>query len=326
MENHWKQPLKGDPTAWLLGSNPWTVYQTMQHLVHTEDAVFADAKRHLLADVRIQHLIQEAARWFEVPPKRHDDAKMSHYQLKMLADFGLTVADPVIADIVEMAKSHMDQDYFAIKQALPERGSEVILDDSFDQWHALPCDAPVILTTLYRLGDRSESLMKAISAMQKAWLEPSGWFCHLFFVDSQFKKHGAGCMMAGLMALELFSLLPDVDSKSIEHAFSTLVYHKDFGKSLYYFGRSKKFFTYKYPYVWYNALYMADVVSRYPQFRETDLMKELMTWLLDGQDEAGRYKPTSMFMHYKGWDFANKKEVSPWLTFLVCKILKQYYQ
>jgi len=53
--------------------------------------------------------------------------------------------------------------------------------------------------------------------------------------------------------------------------------------------------------------------------------KEIIDWILESQDKDGRFKPTSMFMKYKNWDFSNKKENSPWITFLCCKILKQYY-
>jgi len=50
-----------------------------------------------------------------------------------------------------------------------------------------------------------------------------------------------------------------------------------------------------------------------------------VNWIMDMQDENGRFKPTSAFMNYKGWDFANKKEASSWMTFLCCRVLKQYY-
>ncbi|MDA3850385.1 MAG: hypothetical protein PF447_03855 [Spirochaetaceae bacterium] len=42
----------------------------------------------------------------------------------------------------------------------------------------------------------------------------------------------------------------------IRRAIEPLIYHRELGKSLYYFGRSKKFWTFKYPFVWYNALYI----------------------------------------------------------------------
>ena len=132
-------------------------------------------------------------------------------------------------------------------------------------------------------------------------------------------------MMAGLEALELFSLVQDeADDTILRNAFRPLQYHKDYGKSLYYFGRSKKFWTFKYPFVWYNALYIADILSRFDSFKEELLLKEIVDWILASQDGEGRFRPTSMFMNYKDWDFADKKNTSPWMTYLCCKILKQY--
>jgi len=329
MNEAWLSKLNENPIDWLLSSNPWTKYMTLIDLLETpqDSEVVIQAKKELAEAPFVSQLIHEAAGWFAVPPKRHDDSKMSHYQLKMLADFGFMESDDLIKPIVDLAMNHVDGGTFAIKQALPERGSNVEIDDNFDEWHALPCDSPLISSTLYRLGNRSEALMKSIDIIKEKWMSETGWFCHLFFVNSQFKKHQVGCMMAGLEALELFSLLPGgVDREILGKAFKPLQYHRDFGKSLYYFGRSKKFWTLKYPFVWYNALYVADVLSRFDIFRGEAVLKEIIDWILESQNEQGRFKPTSKFMHYGKWDFANKKEESPWMTYLCCRILKQYYR
>lgn len=320
--------LKEFPIDWLLTSNPWTKLMTQKVLLTlpdtSEDVILSQKELETHPDIK--KLIDETTHWFEITPKRHDDAKMSHYQLKMLADFGFTESDPGIKNIIEQVMLHVENDTFAIKQALPERGKTSKISDDFDEWHALPCDSPIISSTLYRLGNRSDSLMRSIECIKKKWSTETGWFCHLFFVNSQYKKHQMGCMMAGLQALELFSLFPDnVDEKVIQNAFQPLKYHKEYGKSLYYFGRSKKFWSFKYPYVWYNALYIADVLSRFDRFKEEEVLKEIIEWIESSQDENGRFQPTSMFMYYKDWDFANKREKSPWITYLCCKILKQYY-
>ena len=39
--------------------------------------------------------------------------------------------------------------------------------------------------------------------------------------------------------------------------------------------------------------------------------------------EEGRYTASSMYRAWKGWSFADKKNPSPWLTFLVMRILKR---
>ena len=75
----------------------------------------------------------------------------------------------------------------------------------------------------------------------------------------------------------------------------------------------------------YNALYLGEVLSRFDFLKDELLVKEIIQWIVESQDENGHFKPTSMFMNYKGWDFADKKEPSPWMTYLCCKVLKQYY-
>ena len=168
---------------------------------------------------------------------------------------------------------------------------------------------------------------KSVEALTTRWETPQGWFCHFPFVEGQFKKLQAGCPIAGLMALEVFSQIPDLkESVYAKNAFEPLKFHQEYGKSVYYFGRSKKFWTLKYPFIWYNALYLADVLTRFEFLRSDSLVTELISWIEESQDEGGRFKPTSTWMAYKEWDFANKKENSPWITFLCCRILKRWYR
>jgi len=70
---------------------------------------------------------------------------------------------------------------------------------------------------------------------------------------------------------------------------------------------------------------LAEVLTRFKFLRDDVLVKELIEWIKKSQDGDGKFKPTSMFMIYKGWNFAKKKEPSPWITYLCCKILKRYY-
>jgi hypothetical protein len=46
----------------------------------------------------------------------------------------------------------------------------------------------------------------------------------------------------------------------------------------------------------------------------------MLAALASQADENGFYTAGSMYTAWKGWSFANKKEPSPWLTFLVKRI------
>lgn len=325
----WQEKLKGDPTPWLVESNAWTVYRTLIDVLEMPPMSneVITAKNALNNDPSIKSIISKASEWFPQSITRHNDPKICYYQLRMLADFGLTIQNKYIHEITDKVMQHSEEGLFTTRQVLPDKGKGFSKPDpNADEWHALPCDSPLITYSLLRLGLNSNMVKKSVDTIKEKWASKPGWFCHFFFVESQFKKIQVGCPMAGLIALEVFSQIPELkESVYAQNAFAPLKFHREYGKSVYYFGRSKKFWTLKYPFVWYNALYLADVLTRFEFLKGDELVGELIEWIENSQDKDGRFKPNSMFMVYKGWDFANKKEPSPWITFLCCRILKRWY-
>ena len=329
MTNIWKNKLNDDPVPWLLESNSYTRYRTIIDLMELpKDSDMAlQAKSDLINDFKVSDLTKDAALWFPNSATRHNDPKISHYKLRVLTDFGLTKNDKGIGEIINKANDHVEDGLFTFRQELPQKGKGYQKPNPHaDKWHALPCDSPLITYSMLRLGNRSKRVLNSIDKIKKKWSDSKGWFCHFFFVDSMFKKLKIGCPIAGLMALEVFSQIPELKESDYSlNAYEPIRFHREYGKTMYYFGRSKKFWTLKYPFVWYNALYLAEVLSRFEFMKDDELLKELVDWIESLQDESGKFKPTSMFMPYKGWDFANKKEPSPWITYLCCNILKKYY-
>src|SRR6056297_105156 len=326
----WLEKLNGNPIEWLIQSNPWTAYRTRIDLLdEREDSeAVQKAREGCLEDESIKQLINKTKDWMPKAPTRNNDPKISYFKLRMLADFGLKSTDKDIKEISDKATAHVENSLFACRGSIPEKpkkGETFTKPDPFeDAWHISPCNSPMITYSLLALGFRTEVVMMSVERLRELWEDETGWFCHLFFVEGQFKREKSGCPMAGLMALEVFSQIEDLkESQYAENAFAPLNVHKQLGKSLYYFGRSKKFWTFKYPFVWYNALYLGDVLSRFTFLKASPLLKECVDWIVGSQDEQGRFKPTSIFMPYKGWDFGNKKEPSPWITLLCCRILKR---
>jgi hypothetical protein len=329
---HWTDKLKSNPTSWLLESNPWTKYRTMTDLLdysETNDELII-AKKELLKAPQIIELIKETKDWISIAPTRNNDPKISYFKLRMLADFGINHTDLNLSETIEKATQHIIDNMFAVRGQIPERpkqGEKFVKPDlNADVWHISPCNSPIITYALYRLGVRNELVDKSIEELKNRWTDSKGWFCDFFFVKSQFKKLQIGCPIAGLVTLDIFSMIPELkESEFSKFAFEPIKFHKEYGKTLYYFGRSKKFWTFKYPFVWYNALYLADVLTRFKFLKNEPVVKELIDWIIKSQSEDGTFMPTSIFMNYKAWDFSNKKEHSPWITYLCCKILKQYF-
>lgn len=328
----WKRRLNDDPVPWLLSSNPWTKYASMVNLLSVSPNSFEkkEAKKEFLEHPLIMDTIKETGQWLIQAATRNSDPNISYFKLRMLSDFGLSFNDPGIEHIIEKAVSHNTEGMFAVRGRTPDmqqqRKENAASDPYADIWHISPCNSPIITYSLVKLGYMGEEVTRAVHSLCEKWDTPQGWFCHFFFVEGQHKKLQAGCPMAGIMALDVFSLIPELkESIYARSAFEPILFHRDYGKTLYYFGRSKKFWTMKYPFVWYNALYLADVLTRFDFLKGNDLVKDLVEWIESCQDAQGRFKATSVFLPYKEWDFGNKKEASPWITYLCCSILKRWY-
>ncbi len=326
----WLSKLNDNPIPWLLSSNPWTRYRTYIDLLELPptDSEVLKAKTELINHPHIQSLLTEAGEWFSKSITRHNDPKICFYKLRMLVDFGLDRNDSGINTLIANATSHLVDEMYATRQTLPKPGLGLIMPDvNANEWHALPCDTPLITYALLKMGIKDSQMNRVINLISNKWNTRQGWFCHFFFVEKQHQKLQIGCPMAGLMALEVFSSIPELkESASAKNAYETLKFHYECGQSVYFFGRSKKFWTLKYPFVWYNALYLAEVLTRFEFLKYEPLVKELINWIEESQDELGRWKATSMFMEYKNWDFADKKVPSPWITLLCCRILKRWYE
>jgi hypothetical protein len=277
---NWKNKLKENPMPWLLESNPWTKYRTLIDLLEfPKDAeVVKKTYEELTQNQQIQRLIMETAEWFPQSITRHNVPYLSHYKFMMLAEFGLAKTEGEIPVIIKTVTNHVDKNSFSIRQTLPQKGDGFSKPDpQADEWHAMPCDSPLITYALLLLGHKEKQVRKSIESIKKYWETKQGWFCFFFFVEGQFKKHQIGSPMAGLMALQVFSQIPDLkESDFARNAYAPIKYHQELGKSLYFFGRSKKFWTLKYPFVWYNALYLADVLTRFDFLKDEELVKELI--------------------------------------------------
>ena len=329
--NKWINKLNDNPIHWLLESNSWTRYRTLTDLLDYSEtnSEVIQAKGALLKEEKIIKLADETQDWLSIAATRNSDSNISYFKLKMLTDFGLKYFDLNLSNTITKASEHIIENMYAVRGQIPERpkkGEKFVKPDlTADIWHTSPCNSPVITLALLEIGIRNEQVNTSIKTLKNKWTDSKGWFCDFFFVRSQFKKLQIGCPIAGLQALDIFSKIPDLkESVYSKSAYAPIKFHKEYGKTLYYFGRSKKFWTFKYPFIWYNALYLADVLTRFDFLKTEPLVKELIDWIIASQTEEGKFKPTSMFMNYKDWDFSNKKEPSPWITFLCCRVLKQY--
>ncbi|KPK73763.1 hypothetical protein AMJ87_00695 [candidate division WOR_3 bacterium SM23_60] len=79
----------------------------------------------------------------------------------------------------------------------------------------------------------------------------------------------------------------------------------------------------KYPFTDYRILKYLDVITQFKHVVNDRRVKIMVDTLLAKQDENGRFYAESIHNAWSGFDFAQKKEPSRFITLIACRILKR---
>jgi hypothetical protein len=157
----------------------------------------------------------------------------------------------------------------------------------------------------------------------------NGWRCVAAPELGKFRGPGRKsdpCPIANVYALKALAHVPHLqDSPAVRCGVEMLLAHwqHQHGGKFYMFGIGADFRKLKYPFVWYDILHVVDVLSRFSFVHADPRFQEMVETLTAQADAEGRYTAGSMYQAWKGWSFADKKNPSPWLTFLVLRIEKR---
>ena len=312
---------------WLLASDePWTRYRTLVDLLGESPSTPAasSARREILAHPKIKELISRANGWGELPLKRHNDASHPLYALSTLADLGLVGDDPGMQVLVEKLLVHQSnqgafQTLMNVSKAFGGTGEDV--------WTWMSCDAPTVLYCLISFGLGSDPRVQKALDHLIGLVDSNGWRC--ICAPELGKFHGPGrrtdpCPVANLFTLKALSLVPQLVHGSAAHTGAEMLlshWADPANPKPYLFGAGTDFRKLKYPFIWYDILHVAHVLSRYAFVRDDPRYQQMVLAITTQAGPGGRYTATSMYQSWKGWSFADKMNPSPWLTCLVHGIL-----
>ena len=91
----------------------------------------------------------------------------------------------------------------------------------------------------------------------------------------------------------------------------------------YLFHMGTDFRKLKLPLVWYDILHVASVLSFFPLARKDARLQEMVKIISGKANENGHYLPESIWSKWKGWEFAQKKEPSRWMTLTVLNLQRR---
>ena len=316
---------------WLLASDePWTRYRTQIDLLGRleSDPEVCSARQEMIQHPQVNGLLSAAATWGDDPFKRHNEADYAIYKLSTLADFGLRADDPGMEGVLEKIFAHQ----------APEGAFQTVVNipkafggDGEDHWTWILCDSPTLLYSLLAFGlGGNPQVQKAVEHLA-GLVDENGWRCICAPELGRFRGPGRKddpCPIANIYALKALALSPKYcDSAAVHRGAEMLLSHwaGETGPKMYLFGAGSDYRKLKYPFVWYNILHVAEVLSRFPFAYADPRFQEMLATITAQADADGRYMAGSMYKSWKGWSFADKKIPSPWLTLLVLRILKRIH-
>ncbi|OGO20830.1 MAG: hypothetical protein A2Z14_02560 [Chloroflexi bacterium RBG_16_48_8] len=314
---------------WLLDSDePWTRYRTMMDLLgfSEDDPRVQEARHELLEYADVKRMIEECRAWPGYPLKRHNDAGHPLYKFSTLADFGVRRDDPGMSVGMDAVLAHPSlEGPFQVVVHIPKAYGGT--DE--DMWTWMACDSPTLLYALMAMGVSEDSRIHQAVDHLVGLAEENGWRCHAAPELGKFRGPGRKddpCPIANVYMLKTMSLCQDLlDSPAASVGLEMLLGHweKQAERKIYLFGIGTDFKKLKYPFVWYDILHVLDVLSRYSKTHKDPRFLGMVKTITNQADDKGRYTAGSMYQTWKGWSFADKKQPSPWLTFLVLRILKR---
>ncbi|MGD8455524.1 MAG: hypothetical protein PVF83_03990 [Anaerolineales bacterium] len=327
----WKKYLNTDPIPWLLEQEtPWVRYRTLVDLLDRDenDPEVSKARKELLTHPKVVELIEGADEWPGYALTRHNDANHPIHKLTVLADFGLNKDDPGIADIANKLLAHQSEEgAFQTLVRIPK----VFGGTDEDSLSWMLCDTPTILHALIQFGYGENPAVQKAQIHLVGLIRENGWPCAADSTLGKFRGPGRKddpCPYANLIAAKV--LLADKEkenNEAVNIGAEMLLKHwkNQRDRKIYMFGIGTTYRRLKYPFIWYDILHVLDVLSRLPTVHSDPRLIEMTKILIASQDEDGRFKAGSVWKAWRDWSFGQKREPSPWITFLALRILKRVY-
>jgi hypothetical protein len=313
---------------WLLEGEPWVEYRTRVDLLKQSEnkPEVVRARKEMIDHPKIQLLLEELKNWPGIVLNSHKSARQPFHKLSFIADLGLKSDDPPINEIIKkIFEQKSDEGPFQ----LPMKISKYYGGSGSDEWAWALCDAPIIIYSLIKFGlDKDEQIQRAVKYLVDL-IRENGWPCAVSKKLGKFRGPGRKddpCPYATLGMLKMLSQLDDwKDTQEVHVGAECLLdlWQKSRDRHPYMFYMGTDFRKIKAPLIWYDILHVIDVLSQFEWLKDDERLIEMIELVKSKANEEGKFVPESVWMAWKGWDFAQKKEPSRWLTLLVMEICKR---
>jgi hypothetical protein len=313
---------------WLLKGEPYIEYRTRIDLLgeNKDDPEVSDAKKKMSEDPKIQQLIAELKNWPGTVLNSHKSASQPFHRLSFIADIGLTKDDSGISLVAEKIFEHQSEEGpFQLPTNVPKHFG----GSGQDSWAWALCDAPTVIYALAKFGYNNETHVKNATKYLANLAFENGWHCTVSKELGKFRGPGRKedpCPYATLVMLKLLLQYKELRESKIAHDGAECLlnlWQNSLKLHPYIFYMGTDFRKLKAPFVWYDVLHVFEVLSQFNWFKTDPRLLDMSLVIKAKADSEGRFTAESEWQAWRGWEFAQKKQPSRWLTFLVLRALKR---
>ena len=318
-----------DAIQWLLSADPWVVYRTRLDILHEDidSPAVKGAYEEMVVHPKIQSLLTELSEWPGPALKSHKKAGHLLHKLVFIADLGLRMDHPQVAEIMRKVLSNISEEGpFQILVNLPKHFG----GSGEDELSWMLCDAGSTLYAAIKIaGCDHPKVLKAAEYLAGLVDTAFGWPCAATKTLGRFRgpgKKGDPCPYVNLLMVKALLPFNHQYQEQIQLGVRALLSLWEARKTNkpFLFAMGSGFSKLKAPLVWYDIMHVLDVLSQIPSARSEPAVLEMKQILVQKADPERRFKPESIWMDWRGWDFGQKREPSQWLTFLASRILQRF--
>jgi len=307
-------------------SDDWLKYPILLNLCHESKENLVEIRNAALADSRIKRYLTDIASFHGTLVTNHKNPDLPIHKLLFLLDLGFDTKIPEIKAAIEELLAHKDEHGIYQSMTNVPKHFGGIGEDVFS-WCL--CDAPLLLLALLKSGKNYHEYIKPGVDHLVSLCRDNGFPCAVSPELGGFRGPGKKddcCPYATLIMADLLSYIPEYSNSQVAGSSVKALlnlWENSLSQHPYMFYMGRDFRKMKAPSCWYDIVSVAGVLSKYEFVREDPRFLEMIKHIKDKQDKDGLITPESVYQKLKDWDFGQKKEPSPYLTYLCYQIFER---
>lgn len=302
----------------------WLQYAVKVNVLGESKNSLKELRKQALSNPKIKAYLTDVSNFHNCLVTNHKNPDLSMHKLLFLLELGFDTDIPEIQAGINKILEHIDENGIYQSPTNIPKHYGGIGEDTFG-WCL--CDAPLLLLLLHKANvDYDKHIHRGVEHLL-SFYKDEGFPCTVSKEHGKFRGPGRKddcCPYATLLMLKLLSDIENYKQSEIAEKIAQnllSLWEHSLDKHPYMFYMGTDFRKLKAPAMWYDIVSVADVLSRFDTIKKDKRFLEMAMILKSKQDENGLFTPEAVYQKFKGWDFGQKKQPSPYLTYVCSQIL-----